>query len=540
MPNFLARGPKRGDELVLGPVGFLGKLGAIAIGHRLAGQRARDGNAKPPPLAIPPEDHHLAPLEERGQLARVDRVGLQLAEVDRHLGEHRVRKPVVEGRDLGVDVLLGQHVLAAPLGRLGQPVQEVRVHVVAHPHHEDPRGARLERLDALEDLLGHQLAGRGRAVREEDGDPRPARGRLALERLGQRPADVRAPLGDHPFDVLPGRFERLFIAGRRGFAEAGHLGAEGDDVEAVARVEVLDAVVDGRPGLLDLLAPHRPARVEHEHHVLVQNLFIGGAPRGIAQEHEVTVLLVGLAVTEHAEAQRVGVGDPGQAEVVLARVVVGLHADLGPVKPVALDLGLVRGAEHGPKRRPFLAGHGGCDREPGYRLGREGHGRRGQAEPGDALALVDRLPEVDDDLQLAADFELRHQHGRAPRESEDRHGIELPRGRLVEGLGRVGSKVARPGEHGVVAVGDARRHDDAVGSGSGRQGDQAQALHGPARPLDGLLHTDGRLGAFDRGRDRAVAECVERCFHVGVGDVLAGFPLAGQEDRPGLGNGRRE
>ena len=281
---------------------------------------------------------------------------------------------------------------------------------------------------------------------------------LSFERLGQGPADVGAALGHDLLDVLRGGRERLVGPRDRRVAEARDFRAEGDDVEAIARVEVPDAILDGRAGLLDLLAPHRAARVEHEDHVLVEDLLFGHAAGGVADEHEVAVLVALFTMGQQSHAQLVGVGHPAEPKIVLAGVVVGLDPHPGLIEAVALDRGVVRGAEDSAERPALGAGDHRGDREPCDRAVVPGRGGRGAREPAHALPPHDRLPVVDNDLYPVLKSELRHEQGRPAGQGQHGHRIELSGDRFVEGLCPGGIEELGGGQHGVVAVGDAGGH----------------------------------------------------------------------------------
>jgi len=395
-------------------------------------------------------------------------------------------------------------------------------------------------LTSCEDLLRHQFAGGGRAVGQEDGDSRPARLRLSAERLFQRPADIGAAPGYHALDEILGSGQRLFGTGDRLIAEADYFGAECDHIEAVARVDLSEAVLDGQSGLFDLLAAHRSARIEHENHVLVDHgLFLGAAGR-IAQQHEVAVVVPFGPIRQHPQSQVVLVGDPTEAEIVLARVIVGLDANGRLVKALALDGGLVRGTEQGAERNPVPAADGDGHRQPGDRsVGIRRGGHRTLEHP-DARVVPNLLLELHHHLDLVLQLERGYQQRRPAAVGEDAHRVELFGQRLVDPLGRV--RVEEPGarQDRVVPVGNAGGDDHALPGRPHGQRHQAYRLHRLLRPGDRLLDLGDREAVVDRRGDRAVTDRVKGLLDVLVADESAVLQLSGEENRPGLDGRRHE
>src|SRR5262249_26485049 len=125
--------------------------------------------------------------------------------------------------------------------------------------------------------------------------------------------------------------------------------AEGNDVEAVAGVDVFQTVVDGRASLLHLLAAHRTAGIQYEQDVLLDDLLDARAGGG-AEQHEEAVLLAAAAVGQHAQAEVILVGDPEEAELIEPGPVIGAHAGRRLRQSLAGDRGIVRRAEDAAER----------------------------------------------------------------------------------------------------------------------------------------------------------------------------------------------
>jgi hypothetical protein len=110
-----------------------------------------------------------------------------------------VRDPRAERAHGQLHVLAGLHVRGAAPPRRAEPVQQVRVHVVADAEGEQP-GAAPRRLGQGRDPLRVPLAHRGQAVRHEEDDGEPVRRATAGEGLLEGARDVGAALGPEAVD----------------------------------------------------------------------------------------------------------------------------------------------------------------------------------------------------------------------------------------------------------------------------------------------------------------------------------------------------
>ena len=213
-----------------------------------------------------------ASLEEVGQPARlaVERATASPALRRRpRVDQERRPQPLEQRAERDLEVLVFTDVarVAAPLDReLGQ--QEV-LHVVADAEGEEA-GARGLLPPRGEDAFRRRLADGRIAVGEEDdrgeaaGAVSPARPCRRLQSVG----DV-GPAGRR--DVVRGAARPLQVLRRRvepaPLAERGHVGRERDDVEAVARLQRVEAGEQRGARLLDLPALHRAGAVDHERDV---------------------------------------------------------------------------------------------------------------------------------------------------------------------------------------------------------------------------------------------------------------------------------
>ncbi len=447
-----------------------------------------------------------------------------------------MRQAVAKGRHLGVQFLPRSHELAGAVGHLGQAVEQVSVHVVADAHHEDLRAGRVQLLDLVEDLVRDAFTNRGRPVGEEDHDPRPAGVGLTGQGFLQRPRDVRLPVGDHVVDELARRGQYGRLQRHQLVAEAAHGGAEGDDVEAVALVEVFEAIVEGRAGLLDLLAAHRTAGIEDEDHVLLDDA-LGGRAGRVAQQHEEAVLFRRAAERQHAQAEVVLVGDPVEAEVVHAGPAVGPDRGGGLGQALALDGGVVRRAEYGAQR--LLGVQVDVEREPFHRRPRPRRGRHGARQPVDALRVADRRAERHGHLGLALQLHVGDEDGGPAAERQELRAAGAASHCLVQGLRLLDVEIGRVGEDGRAATRRAERHAQVGAVRALGKRDQADRLNGLFGPFDDLLDLDAGGVVVDVDAGSAVAHAIPRLAGILRGGELAVVDFPGDEDRPGL-SGRRQ
>src|SRR5439155_20897819 len=89
-----------------------------------------------------------------------------------------------------LDVLAGADVLRGASGTLGEPVEQVRIHVVADAERKDAELAAVL-LGARGDLFGVRLAGAGLAVGEEYDHAQRLLGGCLGKRFSERARDVR-------------------------------------------------------------------------------------------------------------------------------------------------------------------------------------------------------------------------------------------------------------------------------------------------------------------------------------------------------------
>ncbi len=166
------------------------------------------------------------------------------------------------GRDLRrerayrlLDVAAGPDVLGDPPGALGQPVEEIRVHVIPDSERKDAKRPAAP-LGLIGDALGVGLAHGRHPVRQEDHDTQPALGRRLGERLGERARDVSAAVGVEATHPLLGG---AHVVGRHVGPSDGvttYAAPERDDAEPVARAERAEQLRQRCLGLVELVARH--------------------------------------------------------------------------------------------------------------------------------------------------------------------------------------------------------------------------------------------------------------------------------------------
>ena len=180
------------------------------------------------------------------------------------IGQDRLFDLRVETRELHLEVFLGQDVLAEGARLLGDPVQQVRVHIRADAETEDARAPALACFTSRQNLRPSSvvpMVGRPsvRKITTKGRSPRWSPGnREAPVCRGMRPSALLE--GARQWRCRPMRFEVLDELLRPGAVrlvrldqfveERLDLGREADDLEAVAVVEVLDAELEGFLGLL--------------------------------------------------------------------------------------------------------------------------------------------------------------------------------------------------------------------------------------------------------------------------------------------------
>ncbi len=407
-----------------------------------------------------------------------------------------------EARDLDLDVLLGQHVLAGRPGRLRQTVEEVGVHVGPDPEGEDPQRPPFPvPCDLGEDLVLVRGADRGPPVREEHDQVRSLALRLGLGRShggGERLVDRRSPNRLERRHELEGALAVRLRGGNQTLEEGLWLRREAHQLEAVVGVQVGEAEAERALGLLELAALcHRPGSVEHEHDVLRDHA--GRTRRRGGQEQEVAVGPV-FAVAEQAEADlRAGCGREEELEVGVGRNAFGLPGDQRARGAVALDLDLVRGRIEGLERILRLERHrngDSLDRPRGEAFGVEGIEVLDEA----ALGAQDlRVAELDALLRMGLDREDPEPEEALPGVFKERRIAHPPDDVLVDRARPHGVEELRLG-HLPVHV-----HRQLVDLGVLRDREEVGPLEAPVgRVHEDLVDLGGRHLAVDADGDVVV------------------------------------
>ncbi len=295
------------------------------------------------------EDQQLFSFEEIGQEG-----GRHLAEADPPVrlqpwcGQDRQADLVIKGGDLGLDLLLGQHVLAGAAAPGGQAVEEMGIEIAADAEGKDAHGGVAGRIfDLRQDGLLTSFAHGRFAVGDKHDHAGAARCRVhaggaqgEVEGLGQGGAAEGLESRDELLRrAAVGQGGRLQI-----MEERLGLGGEADDLEAVAAIEVGKAVLQGFFRLNELyFFRHGAGGIEDEHQVFGQDAL--GGEVGARREHEEKG--AGLAaVVEGQQASVDGFAAGGREKELEIGVRLDrffLIADHGMVCIAAMDLHVVAG-----------------------------------------------------------------------------------------------------------------------------------------------------------------------------------------------------
>ena len=89
-----------------------------------------------PTALVAPQQHELVAAEDVGKLARMHPRGLQLVYLHLDVGQDGMAQLIDQTRHLGLDILVGQHVLRQAAVLAGQLVEQVRIDLLAHAKHE--------------------------------------------------------------------------------------------------------------------------------------------------------------------------------------------------------------------------------------------------------------------------------------------------------------------------------------------------------------------------------------------------------------------
>ena len=355
-----ARGPKPRDKLACGtgcrPEGS--SFTRVVKAALLAVAFADQFHLSLAGAAITPSHRDLVALEEIRKIARRplgEARAFTAAELNAQVGQRRLGHLGEEVRELDLEILVGENVGAEGARLRRELIEQVSVHVGAHPEREDAHAA--GRADAflhhVENLLVARRPDVGETIGEEDHDVRPiGRGRTRsqrrLERLVNGGAAHRAELRNEVVRALPIGWCRLGELAEERFGR----GREADDFETVLRIELADAERERLLGLVDLHALHGAGGVEHEGDVLGGEFALGRFHfrRGGGQEKKITVLVgrrVRLAIGQEIDGHFVGdlgLARANELEVTVGLLVLRLVGDGGAAAGVvALDGDLVAG-----------------------------------------------------------------------------------------------------------------------------------------------------------------------------------------------------
>ena len=124
-------------------------------------------------------------------------------------------------------------------------------------------------------------------------------------------------------------------------------GAESDDVETILVVQVVQHKAQGLFGLLDLVSAHRARDVEHQEHVLGDDLVGVHVDLGRSQQQEESLPPAVWLVAEQVDANVLWRDSVVEHEIAVGLDVVLLIADDGIVIAPPDDVHIVAGAVDG-------------------------------------------------------------------------------------------------------------------------------------------------------------------------------------------------
>ena len=251
-----------------------------------------------------------------------------LPQSSRQVHQHRRGDFAVEGGDLHLDIFLRQHILREAVVLLRQLVQEVRVVIVAHAEIEDAHVDAVLAFFTLARIVSTFVSPTvgSPSVRKTTIDGRVARSPVSFAE--RHPAhDCKASLIFVPPSALKSFTKAsaiLHILARRRLHRLlppAHFFVEGDDGEAVALVQVVQAELQRRLRLLDLIVTgHAAGLVQHEDDILRLHFVL--AQLRLRRRHQQEIAI---------PARRVAIGEQIDAQVLLAhrvvehQVLVGQH-----------------------------------------------------------------------------------------------------------------------------------------------------------------------------------------------------------------------
>ena len=285
----LARGPELRDVVVAGRFTAEPRSGREVLLVTISATGDRHGALRAPCSPIPPEHHQLVAREQVGQALRLQIVEFDAVTPQREVGEHRARDLRRQRSHDLLDVSPRPDVFRDSAGAVGEPIQEICVHIVPDSEGEDPKRTAAP-LGLIGQALGIGLAHRRQSIRQEDDDAEGAFPWLRGQGFGECPRDVGAAAGVEAANPV---LRRTNAVGRRvGPADgvAAHPAPERDDAEPVSAAQAAEQLHQRGLRLVELVARHRAGHVEHGDDIAPQRLsHLRGASR-CEQQHERAVL----------------------------------------------------------------------------------------------------------------------------------------------------------------------------------------------------------------------------------------------------------
>ena len=263
-----------------GAVDPLLRLDPTAQRHRAPGWKA-----------IPPDQDDLRALIDIRQILGEYVIGVLPAEVHREIREKRPVHGIVELGQRLRDIVAGD-VERQPTVLLTEPVEQDRVHVRAHPEHEEAGVHGVRRSHGVDDALVVRDAGCGLPIREKDHyvGPVDAVQRETRERCQQSIVYVCPPASGNPVYVDQCVIHVLLV-GKYNLVEEGLARVvEHHDIEQIRAVEVFDDTRQGVGGLDDLVALHAARLVDDKLNVLWNDLTAVDLHPGRDEKHEKAVV----------------------------------------------------------------------------------------------------------------------------------------------------------------------------------------------------------------------------------------------------------
>ncbi len=282
--------------------------------------------------------------EQVGQLLRIQVRHIHPFEIEHHIGQNWIGDLVKKVRNLDLDVFLGRNVVGHPAVVVRDRIEQSRVDAIPHTKREDPHLGLIPFGHIVHNPFDPGLPHRRQTIGQEDNHTGPSLPIVASGIQGRhqgvpnsrpsRSAHVLHKL-HRPLDILLCRLQRLL-------REVLDFRTEPDEPEAVALAQGIEAIFQGIPCLVDLLARHRTGRVKDKGDILGHRLAFGSPHLGRQKQHERTGA-VGIAIGNQVGAQFALVRPDIEFEIPLGRLVLLIEGKLDLRVASAIQHNVMRG-----------------------------------------------------------------------------------------------------------------------------------------------------------------------------------------------------